>query len=146
MAPYKHFFIQGNVSSEKYKSPSAMGAKPRIPVRDRATHSERLLNQFAEIWNQRRQLQQLRNAEQIATREGTYIQFTSNAGHDLITKSLEDLRKGIRLLNIKEIHNGENRTEVRATFTFPKERKVFLSVKSILTDQRIIQLLFFKIS
>lgn len=100
-----------------------MGAKPRIPVRDRATQSQRLLNQFAEIWQQKEQLQQQRSAEQIATREGTYIQFTSAADHDLITKSLEDLRKGIRLLNIKEIPVGENQTQIRATVYVPNGKE-----------------------
>ncbi|MBX7181803.1 MAG: S8 family peptidase [Bacteroidia bacterium] len=123
MASYKHIFIQGNVSSEKYRAPSAMGAKPRIPVRDRATQSQRLLNQFAEIWQQKEQLQQQRSAEQIATREGTYIQFTSAADHDLITKSLEDLRKGIRLLNIKEIPVGDNQTQIRATIYVPNGKE-----------------------
>lgn len=129
MASYKHIFIQGNVSSEKYRAPSAMGAKPRIPVRDRATQSQRLLNQFAEIWQQKEQLQQQRSAEQIATREGTYIQFTSAADHDLITKSLEDLRKGIRLLNIKEIPVGENQTQVRATVYVPNGKEGHFIVK-----------------
>lgn len=100
-----------------------MGAKLRIPVRDRATQSQRLLNQFAEIWQQKEQLQQQRSAEQIATREGTYIQFTSAADHDLITKSLEDLRKGIRLLNVKEIPIGENQMQVRATVYVPKGKE-----------------------
>ncbi len=61
--------------------------------------------------------------EQIATREGTYIQFTSAADHDLITKSLEDLRKGIRLLNIKEISTGENQTQIRATIYVPNGKE-----------------------
>ncbi|MGQ3013370.1 MAG: S8 family peptidase [Flavobacteriales bacterium] len=121
--PHKHFFLIGNVESEKYKSPSARGAQPRIPARDRATQSQKLLQQFATIWQQKEQLQQQRNAEQIATREGTYIQFTSSADHDLITKSLEDLRKGIRLLNIKEIPVGENQAQIRATVYVPNGKE-----------------------
>ncbi len=123
MATYKHIFISGNVNSEKYRAPSAMGPKPRLPVRNRATQSQKLLNQFAEIWQQKEQLQQERSAEQIATREGTYIEFTSAADHDLITKSLEDLRKGIRLLNIKEISTDENQTQVRATVYVPNGKE-----------------------
>lgn len=123
MASYKHIFISGNVSNEKYKAPSAMGAKPRIPIRDRAEHSQRLLKQFEAIREAKEQLQQQRSAEQIATREGTYIQFTSSADHDLITKSLEDLRKGIRLLNIKEIPVGKNQTQVRATVYVPNGKE-----------------------
>ena len=60
MATYKHIFISGNVSSDKYKAPSAMGAKPRIPVRDRATQSRKLLQQFETIWTEKEQLQQRR--------------------------------------------------------------------------------------
>ncbi|MCB0539099.1 MAG: S8 family peptidase [Bacteroidetes bacterium] len=123
MASYKHIFIQGNVKSEKYKSQSKRGPEPRIPVRDRATQSQKLLQQFAIIWQQKGQLQQQRSAEQVATREGTYIQFTSAADHDLITKSLEDLRKGIRLLNIKEIPVGDNQTQVRATVYVPNGKE-----------------------
>lgn len=120
---YKHIFITGNVNSEKYKAPSAMGAEPRIPTRDRATQSQKLLNQFDAIWQEKEQLQQQREAEQITTREGTYISFTSAADHDLITKSLEDLRKGVRLLNIKEIPIGENHTQIRATVYVPNGKE-----------------------
>lgn len=128
MASYKHIFITGNVSSEKYKAPSGMASKPRIPVRDRANQSQKLLRQFDAIWQAKEQLQQQRSAEQIATREGTYISFTSAANHDLITKSLEDLGKGIRLLNIKEIPVGENQTQIRATVYVPNGKEgLFIS-------------------
>jgi hypothetical protein len=128
MASYKHIFIQGNVSSEKYKAPSAMGAKPRIPVRDRATHSQKLLSRFDEIWQQKEQLQQQRSAEQIATREGTYIQFTSAADHDLVTKSLESMRgkrsdKWIRLLNIKSELSEGNQIITKALVYVPNGKE-----------------------
>ena len=111
---YKHIFIKGNVRSEKYKTPPKQGAKPDIPFRDRVAHSQKLLHQFDAIWNEKDRLHQKRSAEQIATRDGTYISFTSAANHDLVTKSLEDLRKGIRLLNIKEISVGEDQKQIRA--------------------------------
>jgi len=100
-----------------------MGGKPRIPVRDRVSQSQKLLSQFDAIWQIKEQLQQQRGAEQITTREGTYISFTSAANHDLITKSLEDLRKGIRLLNIKEILVGENQIQIRATVYVPNGKE-----------------------
>ncbi len=119
---YKHIFIQGNVSSERYQPNRGRGPEVRIPIRDREIQSQRLLNQFERIWQQKEQLQQQRSAQQIATREGTYIQFTSAANHDLITKSLEDLRQGIRLLNVREI-SEENQTQIRATVYVPKGRE-----------------------
>lgn len=135
MPSYKHIFLQGNVSSEKYKTKGVPVSPKPLPVRNRVSHSQKLLSQFEEIWQHKAQLQQQRSAEQIVTREGTYIQFTSAADHDLITKSLEDLRKGIRLLNIKEIPVGENQMQVRATVYVPngKERLFIGKINSYRT-------------
>jgi hypothetical protein len=120
---YKHIFITGNVNREKYKTPSSRGAQPRIPVRDRESQGQKLLSQLDDIWLTKERLKQQREAEQIATREGTYISFTSAANYDLITESLEDLRKGIRLLNIKEVHIGENQKQIRATVYVPNGKE-----------------------
>lgn len=95
MASYKHIFIQGNVSSEKYRAPSAMGAKPRIPVRDRATQSQRLLNQFAEIWQQKEQLQQQRSAEQIAE----FLATAQNIGIEVKQRSIVFPERAVLLIN-----------------------------------------------
>jgi hypothetical protein len=118
MASYKHIFISGNVSREKYRAPSQMGGIPRIPIRDRGTHSQKLLSQFDTIWQAKEQLKQQRDAEQIATRKGTYISFTSAADHDLITESLESTRgkkteKWIRLLNVRSVtlESGQKLTQ-----------------------------------
>jgi len=128
MASYKHIFISGNVISEKFKTPQKGGGKSNIPIRNRAAQSQKLLQQFDAIWQAKEQLKQQRGAEQIATREGTYISFTSATDHDLITKSLEDLGKGIRLLNIKEITIDENQTQLRATVYVPNGKEgLFIS-------------------
>lgn len=126
---YKHIFISGNVNSEKYKAPSSIGAQPRIPVRDRASQSQKLLRQFDAIWQAKAQFIQQREAEQIATREGTYISFTGAADHDLITKSLEDLRKGIRLLNVKEVAVEDNHKQTRATVYIPNGKEGYFISK-----------------
>ena len=128
MASYKHIFIQGIVKSEKYKVRGTPITPKPLPVRDRFSHSQRLLNQFAGIWQQKEQLQQRRSAEQIATREGTYIQFTSAADHDLITKSLESMRgkkseKWIRLLNIKSELSEENQVVTKALVYVPNGKE-----------------------
>ncbi len=123
MASYKHIFITGNVNSEKFKTPKNGRGNSNIPTRNRIAHSQKLLSQFEAIWQTKAQLQQQREAEQITTKEGTYISFTSAADYDLITKSLEDRRKGIRLLNIKEIPVGENQTQTRATVYVPNGKE-----------------------
>jgi len=125
---YKHIFLTGNARSEKYKIKGTPIIPRPLPVRDRLSHSQKLLAQLDTIWQEKAQLRQLRSAEQITTREGTYISFTSATDHDLITKSLEDIRKGIRLLNIKEIPVGENQTQIRATVYIPNGKEgLFIS-------------------
>ncbi len=119
MASYKHIFITGNANSEKYRAPSRKGGTLLIPSRNRAAHSQKLLSQFDAIWQAKGRLLQQRSAEQISTREGTYISFISAIDHDLVTKSLEDLRKGIRLLNIKDIPIDNEQFQIRATVYVP---------------------------
>ncbi|MDR3668600.1 MAG: S8 family peptidase [Ignavibacteriaceae bacterium] len=125
---YKHLFITNNAKTEKYKPPPSQGAQPTIPVRERATHSSKLLQQFEQIRLEKENLNTSRSAERITTREGTYLSFTSGVGADLITKSLENLQKGIRLLNIKEEDvSGEN-NQIRAVVYIPKgEEGYFIS-------------------
>lgn len=123
MVPYKHIFIEGTASSEKYKPLSKPRSEAKIPARNRATHSQQLLQKFSEIWREKEQLLQQRNAEKIATREGTYIQFIGLTNHDLITKSLEDLRIGVRLLNVRDVSIGEDQTQTMATVYVPNGKE-----------------------
>lgn len=126
---YKHIFISGNVKPEKYKQSPKQGKIPVIPQRDRAAHSRKLLQKFDEIWQEKKLLQQTRTAEKIATKEGTYLSFTSAADHDLITKSLENIKKGIRLLNIKEEIIDESHKQIKATVYIPNGMEGFFIKK-----------------
>jgi hypothetical protein len=47
---YKHIFLSGNVTTEKYKTSSKGGGQANIPVRNRVAHSAILLQKFDEIW------------------------------------------------------------------------------------------------
>lgn len=131
---YKHIFISGNVITEKYKTRGTPITPKPLPARDRAVHGAMLLQKFDAIWAERQNLNQQREAEQIPTREGTYLAFSSQADHDLITKSLEDLGKGVRLLNVKEVPAGDNGSQVRATVYVPKGKEAHF-VKKIATYQ-----------
>ncbi len=137
MADYKHLFIKGLAKAEKYKIlGKPIKGKP-IPIRDRVSHSEKLLKRFETIWTEKEIINQQRFAEQITTREGTYLSFTSAVGHELITKSLErfnkDSKKSIRLLNVKDsIIDGE--LLVQATVYIPNGMEGFF-IKKVLDYQ-----------
>ncbi len=137
MPDYKHLFIKGLAKAEKYKIlGKPIKGKP-IPIRDRASHSEKLLTRFERIWAEKEKINQQRFAEQITTREGTYLSFTSAMGHELVTKSLErfnkDSKKSIRLLNVKDsIKDGK--LLVQATVYIPTGMEGFF-IKKILDYQ-----------
>ena len=76
----------------------------RIPDRDREAHSKYLLGRLNLAW------QQAENKQAVihAVREGVYIEFKSDPGADLVTKSLDDMRsKQVRLLNVRTEGKGD---------------------------------------
>lgn len=155
MEQYKHLFITGNKETNKFKTPRRGSDNSLIPERIRASHSHKLLQQFQQIWRDKSALLEKRTAEGIPSNNGTYIQFTSALDFDLVTKSLENISGGIRLLNIQEeiinefkqikalvfIPHGKEsyfvkkiekyRTEYFSTTTNPKNAKLVNSIEDI---------------
>jgi len=120
MENYKHIFLHGNVVAEQYTSPQSGGGRLNIPHRNRVSHSAALLQKFETIW---RVQEQQREAHQISATHGTYLSFRSQAGYDLITKSLEDLKQGIRLLNVKDVLSDDSQTQIQATVYVPRGKE-----------------------
>jgi len=120
---YKHLFLAENLKSEKYKSAQKFGKEPNIPTRDRATHVQKLLKKFSEIFAEKEKLEQNNEIAEIKTKNGTYLTFTSAINCDLFTKSLEDLRTGIRLLNVKEEKIDGQNTQTSATVYIPRGKE-----------------------
>jgi hypothetical protein len=111
MAQHKHLFLPDIKESIPFTSASTGGKQLRIPDRNVATQSQKLIAKFNSIWVNAKQERTERAAVSIRSREGTYLEFKSSAGHDLVTKSLEDVRQGIRLLNVRQQENdGEDET------------------------------------
>jgi hypothetical protein len=54
-----------------------------------------------QAWEQAKQARVARTAVAVPTRQGTYLEFESAPSCDLKTESLENLKKGIRLLNVR---------------------------------------------
>lgn len=125
---YQHLFLTESFISDKYKQAQKPGKKPVIPERDRANHSKKLLEKFSAIWEQKKAILENRAAETIPTRDGTYLEFVSGIDADLITKSLESIPKGIRLLNVREVI-VDGKKQVRATVYIPKGLEGFFIKK-----------------
>ena len=101
-----------------------MGAKPHIPIRDRQPHSQFLLDRLNAAW------QQAKNKQAVihAIREGVYIEFKSDPGADLVTKSLDDMRsKKVRLLNVRTEGDGDAAVTLATVYVANEKKGYFLS-------------------
>lgn len=122
MPKYKHILLADNKISEPFTQPRGGGGAPHLLDRDRNSHSQRLIQKFEEIWTENERNNQARTAQGMATRDGTYLEVVGAAGFDLVTKSLEDRRAGVRLLNIRQEGEAEQR-QIKATVYIPKGKE-----------------------
>ena len=108
---YRHIFLIQPPVEEEFKSVTSGGRKPRIPDwKDRQAHSDFLSRKLQQEWA----TAEAEQAVAHVTRQGIYLEFKSDPGFDLVTKSLEDRRsplpeKQVRLLNVRvEVNEVEN--------------------------------------
>ncbi|MFC1782410.1 S8 family peptidase [Planctomycetota bacterium] len=136
-----HIFLTEAAESSNYTSPTGGRGGLRIPTRNRDQHSQRLIRKFDNAWDQIQKNRRKRTALALPTRNGFYYEFKSKVGHDLITKSLDDMKSkdGARLLNVRTKGTIGNE-EIIATVYIPKgkERHFLNKVKKYATeiDQR----------
>ena len=136
---YQHIFLDHSGETSEYTSPATRGAEFRIPPRPRTEHSARLRQQLDAAWQAARQTAEQRTAVSLPVRQGVYLEFESAPDHDLVTKSLEDRRAGIRLLNIRTVPKQDDpeHTVTRATVYIPagKERHFLEKVRKYAEEE-----------
>jgi hypothetical protein len=113
---YKHIFLAGPSRSQGFTNPRHGGAEPRLKHQDRSQHSAYLKSRFVDAWPETTE-------EQV---RGVKIEFFSEAGFDLVIKSLEDIRSGIRLLNVRQEGEGSNKRTFATVFVPATKRSYFL--------------------
>src|SRR3989338_5768600 len=120
---FRHIFLPDHPSFINFTSVSSMGGKMRIPDRDREAHSKYLLDRLNLAW------QQAENKQAVihAVREGVYIEFKSDPGADLVTKSLDDMRsKKVRLLNVRTEGEGDAAVTYATVYVANEKKNHFL--------------------
>lgn len=117
----KNIFLQDTASPLPYVSRSG-GGGPKYPVRaDPDAHAKFIGRKLQESRTQ--DLTQ-RQVAAIRYKDGLYLEFSGAAQYDLAIKQLENLQKGIRLLNVKK-DNGI----VRATVYIPSGQETYFLEK-----------------
>ena len=121
---YKHIFLPGPTHEQGFTSPRKGGTDPRIPIRNnRAGHSAYLKQRFEESWRSVDERQAVLHVE----RHGAYIEFVSEPGFDLVVQSLEAIRSGIRLLNVRREGEGETERTFATVYVPHDKRGIFLN-------------------
>jgi len=124
-AEHSHIFLREAQETEKFTTPRGGGPQNDIIQRNRQSHSTKLQNQWAAIWAKAREQDELRTAVSKPTRDGIYVEFEGAPGYNLVTKSLEDRRAGVRLLNVYTINTEDRPGEeiTRATVFIPSGKQ-----------------------
>lgn len=100
MAPAKlpHIVLPSAPETLPFTTINSPVTRSNIPARDRQSHGQYLQRQFNQAWQS-----SAASAVHHESREGVYLEFKSDPGAVLVSKSLEDMRtKKIRLLNIRQ--------------------------------------------
>lgn len=126
-ALYRHIFLGDDWHGRMDYTRPPGGGGAHVPRRPNPQqHGEYLRRRLDEAWRQAREASEERRAQAVAlpTRTGTYIEFRSDAGAELASKSLEDRRRNIRLLSVGEQPvAGEEEPETFATVFVPETKE-----------------------
>lgn len=125
---YSLLFLPDQIVESIPYQTDGRGPALTIPDRDRQTHGNTLLQKFQKIWQEAEENKNDRLAVSQQVKDGTYIEFKSALDADLVTKSLEDLRQKVRILNIRE-ETVEGKVQTFATVFVPKGKEDFFLKK-----------------
>lgn len=92
--------LGGTAAAEPYTNPQQGGGGPKLRQQDRIPHGQSLLDKLEQVRQQAEVLGQQRAAYGLDADTGICVQFASEAGYDLVEKSLENRAQGIELLNL----------------------------------------------
>jgi len=127
---YEHIFLGEEYSNRLDYTTPRTGRGKEISRRDVNSHGQWLQNCLALAWEQARQKAEQQQAVILPTRTGTYLEFRSDPGAELVSKSLEDRRQGIRLLSVIKRHiEGEDELATFATVYVPANKKGYFLQK-----------------
>lgn len=126
MPRYNNVFLSDTSTTYKFTLTPKMGTVHLPQIENRQAHSDKLISQYREAQEQFNRYTPQQVAA-ITYSTGTYIEFSGASNCDLITKSLEDQRQGIRLLNVRDVVNqvedGKIQVTTHATVFIPKGKE-----------------------
>lgn len=138
MNKYEHIIVPESIKRAiKYSPRGSGGGGLSIPMRNRQEHAEYLQRKFDAARADDTNVKQQMTAISLPARSGTYIEFAGAPAYDLVSKSLEDQKAGIRLLNIRQVKTEDNQEQSFATIYIPhgKENKLLEKLHKYATEE-----------
>ena len=127
MSKYKHIIVPQGIKRDVNYSSGGGGGRAFIPERNRQEHAQYLQKRFDTIKAENTKVKQQMTALSLPARRGTYLEISSALGYDLVSKSLEDQKAKIQLLNIRQVTTEDDQKQTFATIYIPHgEEKVLL--------------------
>jgi len=123
-----HLFIKNIAIAIDFQAKLGFGSD-NLPSRNREQHSNKLLQQFDNAEAALLRDREKRTLENIPVRSGSYWEFAGKAGYNLVSKSLEDLDKGVRLMNIKTEGDAPDTTVIKALVFVPEAQELMFRKK-----------------
>lgn len=138
---FRHLFLQNSGTATRYIRPGGGGPDKSYPKRNRREHSTRLRVQLDAAWKEEKTTEEARTAVGLPVRDGTYLEFESQTGHDLALLSrFENRPKGIRLANVRQDPPTENgvKGKTYATVYVPagKENHFLNKIEEYIDDRK----------
>ena len=131
---FPHIFIKKSPDVMDYTSPKGGAKALKLPKRNRPQHGKFLKNRFKNLWEQAKKEE--RKAVSLPAKDGFYIEFRGKVGFELVTKSLENIKSGIRLLNIREEKHGDQKMTIATIYVPYSKADLFLKkIDKYLTEQ-----------
>lgn len=125
-----NLYINGGGESFSYVPVNSRGGAENLPVRNnRNAHAERLEKEFNAAWERAEVDKRETVAIAVTDRYGVYLEIKGQAGCDLLTKSLEDVRQHVRLCNIKHDIDSNGESTISTTVYVPHTKKDFFIKK-----------------
>ena len=102
----KHLILNLLPQKEPFRSPKVGRSKKlNLALRDREVHANKLIEQLDEIRNKKEELYALRNEFGYKGDYGIFVEFESEPNYELKIESLERLKSGIELENVRVLNN-----------------------------------------
>lgn len=98
-----HLILSNTARTEQFTSPGARGPRSHLAQRDRHQHGQRLIEALRDVAAEAENTTEEQHAFGVDAGNGIFLEFESEPGFDLPTESLEDVRRRIELLSVKEL-------------------------------------------